>query len=179
MAKRSIKFLVNDIKAATVEAARNASVDIMNSLANRGPAWTGRYSSAWYALAEGNSPGTNRSNGKIYKYNLRNVPKGRFREGQMYTIVNGMPYADQAQDLTPFERPGVKIAEPSPNLKKIEYGERAEGSRRGDLSPGEGNRSTAPLDWYLTYINGGALQKDLGDGVKRGFGTFKPKGFGR
>jgi hypothetical protein len=47
------------------------------------------------------------------------------------------------------------------------------------LSGGLGNRRTAPLDWYLTYINGGALKRDLSNGVKRGFGTYKPRGFGR
>ena len=172
MAKRSIKFLVSDVKAATVEAARNASVDIMNSLAQEGPAWTGRYSSAWYALAEGDSPGTNRSSGRIYKYNLRNVPKGRFKEGQMYTIVNGMSYADQAQDLAPFD-PSDPIKQRP--IKPVEFGKRPEGGRRGDLNPGKGNRRTAPLDWYLTYINGGALKRDLAEGAKRGFGTFKFK----
>ena len=35
------------------------------------------------------------------------------------------------------------------------------------------------FDWYLTYINGGALKRDLAEGAKRGFGTFKPKGFGQ
>lgn len=176
MAKRSIKFLVNDVKAATVEAARNASVDIMNSLVKEGPAWTGRYSSAWYALAQGDSPGKNRSENKLYKYDLRNVPKTRFKQGQMYAIVNGMSYADQAQDLAPFNPTDPILRGP---IKDVEFGERPKGGRRGELLSGQANRSTAPLDWYLTYINGGALQADLGKGAKRGFGTFKTRGFGR
>jgi hypothetical protein len=65
MAKRDISFLVNDIKAATIEAARNAAVDIMNNLAEQGPVWTGRFSSAWYAVPDGASPGGARSEGKI------------------------------------------------------------------------------------------------------------------
>ena len=177
MAKRSIKFLVKDIKAATVEAARNASVDIMNSLAEKGPTWTGRYSSAWYALPTGDSPGGARSSGKIYKYVLRNVPKSRFKEGFTYTIVNGMSYADQAQDLVPFD-PTDPI-EQGP-IEPVEFfGKRPENGRRGDLRPGKGNRATAPLNWYLDYINNGLLQKDLGKGAKRGFGTFRGRGSGR
>lgn len=179
MAKRDIQFLVNDIKAATVEAARNAAVDIMNSLAEKGPVWTGRYSSAWYAIADGDAPGGARSEGKIYKYDLRNVPATKFKAGTLYRIVNGMPYAAQAQDLVEFDPPEEKVRRGTIAPDRLEYGTRPEGARRGDLQGGGySNRSTAPLDWYVTYINGGELKQDLGTGAKRGFGTYKPKGFG-
>ena len=178
MAKRDIKFLVNDIKTATVEAARNAAVDIMNSLAESGPVWTGKYSSAWYAVADGDAPGVARSEGKIYKYDLRNVPT-KFKAGTLYRIVNGMPYAAQAQDLVEFDPPEEKVRRGTIAPDRLEYGTRPEGARRGDLQGGgSSNRSTAPLDWYVTYINGGELKQDLGTGAKRGFGTYKPKGFG-
>ena len=85
MAKRDIKFLVNDIKEASVQAAREACVDIMNSLAERGPAWTGKYSSAWYALPSGSSPGGPRSKNRVYNYDLRHVPKQRFKDCLLYT----------------------------------------------------------------------------------------------
>ena len=179
MARRDIKFLVNDIKAATVEAARNAAVDIMNSLAESGPVWTGKYSSAWYALADGASTGGARSEGKIYTYDLRNVPATRFKAGTLYRIVNGMPYADQAQDLVEFDPPEEKIRRGTIVPDRLIYGTRPEGGKRGEVRDGgRQNRSTAPLDWYVTYINGGALQKDLGTGTRRGFGTYTPKGFG-
>ena len=75
---RDISFLVKDIKDATVRAAREACVEIMNGLAEEGPAHTGRFSSAWYALPSGATPGGARAEGQIYKYSLRNVPKTRF-----------------------------------------------------------------------------------------------------
>jgi hypothetical protein len=179
MAKRDIKFLVNDIKAATVEAARNAAVDIMNNLAESGPVWTGRFSSAWYAVEDGGTPGGSRSEGKIYKYDLRNVPVTRFKSGTLYRIVNGMPYAAQAQDLVEFDPPNEKLRRGTIAPDRLDYGTRPEGGRRGELQGGGSrNRSTAPLDWYSTYINGGGLKKDLGIGARRGFGTYKPKGFG-
>ena len=178
MAKRDIKFLVNDIKQATVQAAQEAAVDIMNSLAEAGPVWTGRFSSAWYAVPEGGSPSGARAEGKVYKYDRRNVPATRFKAGTLYRIVNGMTYASQAQDLDPFD-PREELTTGTIRPDKLIRGQRPAGGRRGELlDGGEGNRATAPLDWYVNYINGGALQRDLGTGVKRGFGTFKPKGFG-
>jgi hypothetical protein len=179
MAKRDIKFLVNDIKEATVAAARTAAVDIMNSLAESGPVWTGRFSSAWYAIEKGGAPSGARSEGRIYKYDLRNVPATRFKAGTLYRIVNGMPYADQAQDLVEFDPPDEKLRRGTIAPDRLDYGTRPEGGRRGELQGGgKQNRSTAPLDWYSTYINGGGLKKDLATGARRGFGTYKPKGFG-
>lgn len=178
MAKRDIKFLVNDIKQATIQAAQEAAVDIMNSLAEAGPVWTGKFSSAWYAVPDGDSPGGARSEGKVYKYDRRNVPATRFKAGTLYRIVNGMDYASQAQDLDPFD-PRKELTTGTIRPDKLRRGQRPANGLRGELlDGGKGNRATAPLDWYMTYINGGALQKDLGTGVKRGFGTFKPKGFG-
>jgi len=179
MAKKDIKFLVNDIKEATVAAAQDAAVEIMNSLSERGPIWTGKFSSAWYALPSGTQPGGHRSEGRQYIYDRRNVPKTRFTAGTLYRIVNGMSYADQAQDLVEYEYPEEKLLKGTIKPDRLEYGVRPEGGLRGELQDGpKRNRSTAPLDWYVTYINGGALKKDLGEGAKKGFGTFKPKGFG-
>ena len=180
MAKRDISFLVNDIKQATVEAARNAAVDIMNSLAEEGPVWTGKFSSAWYAVPDGGSPGGARGEGKVYKYDLRNVPAARFKAGTLYRIVNGMSYADQAQDLVEFDPPKQRLTKGTVAPDRLIFGDRPDGGRRGELNTGgEGNRSTAPLDWYMTYVNGGGLKRDLGTGARRGFGTYKARGFGQ
>ena len=175
MARKAIKFMLNDIRKASIDAAREACVDIMNSLAEKGPAWTGAYSSAWYALAPGASPGGSRATGRIYKYDLRNVPKQRFKKVASYTIANGMDYAGQAQDLEPFDPESYPTSEA---IKPTKPGIRPVGGKRGELSSGKGNLSTAPLDWYLTYVNGGLLKKDLSSGASRGFGKFKSKGFG-
>lgn len=180
MAKRNISFLVNDIKQATIEAARNAAVDIMNSLAQEGPIWTGKFSSAWYAVPDGGSAGGARSEGKVYKYDLRNVPAAKFKAGTLYRIVNGMSYADQAQDLVEFDPPQQRLTKGTVAPDRLILGDRPAGGRRGELNTGgKSNRSTAPLDWYVTYVNGGGLKQDLGTGARRGFGTYKARGFGQ
>jgi len=186
---RDFKHLLNDLKEVVTTGARHAAVEIMNSLAEQGPAYSGQFSSAWYAVEPGQTPGGPRSAGNnIYKYDLRNVPKTKFRTGTYYEIVNGADYAPQALDLeegrfqTQYDDAG-NILEP---LKTpVAVGTRT-GPKRGQVSNGEGFAvSTAPLDWYVTYTNGGAMQRDLGNGVRIGFrqgprgGTPSGTGFSR
>lgn len=170
---RSIKFLVKDIEAATVEAAQEACVSIMNGLAEAGPGYSGEFSSAWYAIPRGRSPGGPRSSGRIYRYDRRNVPKTRFTAGTLYQIVNGADHAAEAMDLVEgrFER-----QEEDPIKKPVNIGSRY-GKRRGQVSSGEGLAiSTAPLDWWTNYNLAGNLSKDLARGVRQGFG--RARGFG-
>jgi hypothetical protein len=50
---------------------------------------------------------------------------------------------------------------------------------RGDLKAPGGNRSTAPLNWYSTYMGGGAFAAAFNKGAKAGFletrKSFRPK----
>lgn len=169
---RDFKHLIADMKELVTNSARTAAVEIMNGLVEAGPAYSGQFSSAWYAVEPGQQAGGPRSAGNnIYKYDLRNVPRTRFKSGTYYEIVNGADYAPQALDLE--EGTFIRIGDPikKPVAKGTRYG-----SKRGQVSDGEGNSvSTAPLDWYVTYTNGGAMQRDLGNGVKIGF-RQGPKG---
>lgn len=174
---RDIRFLVDDIKEATVQAAREASVRIMNSLAEQGPLWSGEFASSWYAVPVGQSPGGPRrqGGGALYRYDLRNVPKARLQASRptLFQIINGAPHAGIAMD---FETAVFK-AESAP-IGKVETGRRSQPSRRGAIGSGEVNaRRTAPLDWYLTYVNGGGLQSDLALGVSKGFSSTRGRGF--
>ena len=172
---RDIKFLVKDIKDATVNAARQASVEIMNGLVAAGPGYTGEFSSAWYAVEKGQSPGGPRSSNGLYKYDLRNVPKTRFQSGgTWYEIVNGAPHAAEAMDLIPYTYEDFDEQDPVKDQKR---GLRPQGATRGDLRGKGPNTSTAPVDWWPTYNVGGALNRDLANGVRRGFG--KARGFGK
>lgn len=174
---RDISFLVKDIKDATVRAAREACVEIMNGLAEEGPAHTGRFSSAWYALPSGATPGGARAEGQIYKYSLRNVPKTRFASTGIYRIVNGMSYADEALDLVPHTYEEFTDVEP---LKPRIYGTRDDGNTRGEVYGGGNNWRTAPADWWPTFNSGGRMKELLAKGANRGFLTFgKAQGFGR
>lgn len=165
---RDIKFLVKDIEEATVRAAQSAAVEIMNGLAKAGPAYTGAFSSAWYAVPTGGTAGGPRSTGRIYKYDKRNVPLVKFKAGNWYRIVNGMPYADEAMDLAPYTPEEFTRRKA---LKPQITGFREPGSRRGDLQGSGRNTSTAPLDWWPKYNAAGQLQADLARGFRLGFGT--------
>jgi len=185
---RDFKHLINDAKESVTAAARTAAVEIMNGLVEAGPAYSGQFSSAWYAVEPGQQPGGPRSAGNaIYTYDLRNVPRARFKSGTYYEIVNGADYAAQALDLeegvfrTQYDSNG-NILEPIKTPTAV--GTRT-GPKRGQISSGDGFAvSTAPLDWYVTYTNGGAMQRDLGNGVRIGFrqgprgGNAPGRGFG-
>jgi len=167
---RDIRFLVKDLEEATKTAAQEAAVQIMNGLAKAGPAYTGEFSSAWYAVPQGGSAGGPRSSGRIYTYDKRNVPKARFVEGTWYEIKNGAPYAAEAMDLVPYTPDEFKRQRA---IKPQKFGGRPEGGRRGELT-GEGqNSSTAPLDWWSKYNAAGNLQADLARGFQRGFGSAR------
>lgn len=180
MAARKFTDLIPDFSEGVGKAMRQASVKIMNDLAQAGPAYSGKFSSAWYAAPKGGSVGINRSTGKIYKYDLRNVPKTKFKSlvpGSYYEIANGMSYAPQALDLQPgeFTRPN---SEPIQDEDKIKRGVRQK-QIRGNIKEGKGgNLSTAPLNWYATYVRGGGLERSFEFGVKLGFREFQ-RGFGR
>tara|TARA_R100001015_G_C4587566_1_gene143361 strand:- start:489 stop:1049 length:561 start_codon:yes stop_codon:yes gene_type:complete len=176
---RDIKFLVDDMKDATIAAARAATVQTMNSLAQNGPAWTGAFSSAWYAVPSGKKPGGPRAIGGIYNYTLRNIPKTRFKTGEnsirLYEIVNGMSYASIALDLDPFIYASKGFNYGDPIKPVVNSGLRKEGGKRGEITSSKGNNnSTAPFNWYRTYAGGGGLKKDFKIGANLGFGKFKP-----
>jgi len=170
---RNFKHLINDVKELVSKSARTAAVEIMNGLAEAGPAYSGQFSSAWYAVEPGQQAGGPRSaGGQVYKYDLRNVPQARFKSGTYYEIVNGASYAAQALDLeegifrTQYDDAGNIL---DPVKDPVAVGSRT-GPKRGQVSSGTGFAvSTAPLDWYVTYTSGGALQRDLGNGVRLGF----------
>lgn len=176
---RDIRFLIDDINDLTVQAAREASVRVMNSLAESGPVWTGEFSSAWYALPEGQQPGPPRATGGIYKYDLRNVPRARFSQGKtFYQIVNGASHAGIAMD---FEESTFRAVGQPVIPARVQAGRRPGGGRpslRGDISSGEGRgRRTAPLDWFPNYVQGGGLQRDLSLGASKAFSSTRGRGF--
>lgn len=164
------KSIRRDVDELVITALRQASVKIMNDLSRAGPQYSGEFSSAWYAVPPGGSPGGDRSAGREYKYDLRNVPKAKFKglkEGTVYEIVNGMDYAPQALDLEPgaFAQPDEE-----PIKDPVNRGERT-GYFRYEVigNEEEGPLSTAEANWYNTYIQGGEFENSFKQGVKLGF----------
>jgi hypothetical protein len=148
-------------------AARHAAAEIMNDLAKAGPLWGGEFANSWVA----NAPGVGQGRQASYPYTIRDTPnlpdtiKAVARNPKL-VIVNTTDYAMQAMDLEEgyFIDPGTDPLGPVV-LKGNRYGR-----MRTDISSGDGNaRSTAPKDWFVTYVNGGGMQKSLGNGVRIAF----------
>jgi hypothetical protein len=185
MGKDFRNFFRKDLKKTVTEASRRVCVEIMNDLAQKGPAYSGEFSSAWYAVPPGTEPGGPRGTGKVYKYDLRNVPKSKFKsKGAYYEIVNGADYAPIALDLEEgvfigqyeevINADGTKEKRKIPPVGKIvETGSRPKGPHiRGnvrDVGLEPSAVSTAELDWYNTYTSGGGLKISLDRGATLGF----------
>lgn len=163
-----VRNLPNDLRELVNLASRSAAVEIMNDLAEAGPEWSGEFQDSWIAIPIGT--GASGSTGGGYPYALSDVPRlstsiKETARVKKFEIVNTQPYAEYALDL----KEGVFHADDEPAGEVVATGRRPVPGFRGDVS-GEGNaRSTAPLFWYSTYLNGGEAQKALGRGVTFAF----------
>jgi len=166
MARRRNDFmrLAKNIEAGflapfIIGVARSAE-NIVLQLQEQGPAWSGQFSNSWeIATASKVSSGTGASGeAQKLKAPILTVDEFKFKPEIKYYIANKAPHADVALDLveSSYRYPGY---EP---IKKAERGERVSGLR-GDLAvnPTGPNRRTAPLDWYTTYLRGGAIDKTI------------------
>ena len=173
MSKRrsEIRELGVEVRQMINDAARFTAVEIMNDLAEAGPEWSGEFQDSWIAVPVGT--GASGSTGGGYPYNLNDVPKlstsiKETARVKKFEIVNTQPYAAYALDLQEgVFRGGIRLENPAGEV--VATGSRPIPGRRGEVS-GDGNaRSTAPLDWYTTYINGGGMAKSIEAGVAFSF----------
>lgn len=165
--------LERDIRTKTNRAVRTAARNIMNGLAEAGPVWGGEFRDSWEAQAVS----TGQTIPAQYPYRLSDIPElpisKRDMDRQTKLIIgNRAPHAAVAMDLVaPSE--GFRYPGYGPEGDVVFRGTRPAGGRRGEIGPrgkgGSDNRSTAPLDWYPTFVNGGKMQKALEAGVKTEF----------
>lgn len=147
--------------------ARNAAKEIMNDLAEAGPEWSGTFKDSWVADAP-----TGGTSGGVYPYSLADIPKlpatKRDAERKVkYIIGNTAEHAAIAMDLEVVPRQEFIYPGYPPKGDVVARGKRPEQGKRGDLSAGSGNAtSTAPLDWFTTFVGGGKMQKALERGVR-------------
>ena len=133
---------------------------VVKDLQEQGPAWSGEFSNSWeIASASKVSSGTGAPGApQRLLAPVLSVDEYKYKPEVKYYIANKAPHADVALDLveSTYRYPGF---EP---IKKAEKGNRISGLR-GDLSLTStgSNRRTAPLDWYTTYLRGGALDKRI------------------
>lgn len=188
-----IEKMSDDIRNAAVDALRNAAKEVLNDLGTASPNWSGIFRDSWYVETFDGKQAT-KVGGENGKYNLFNIPQlktqGRNARGQFAKAVpisrgkielfigNFSPYATQAMDLEPYEYPILEKGEklPPPKGSIFARGYRPKGGMRGEVyEPGFGddanppNTSTAPLDWYSTYMEGGAFRAAFNKGAKAGF----------
>lgn len=143
---------------------------VVKDLQQKGPAWSGKFANSWeIASASKVSSGTG-SPGAPQRIlaPILTVKEFKFKPEIKYYIANKAPHADYALDLKegrffPPESQPLRDAAASGG-KTIRTGSRSAGvHKRGDLT-GNGDRagtSSAELDWYATYIQGGNLDKTI------------------
>lgn len=150
--------------------ARSAAKEIMNGLAEAGPNWSGDFQDSWVAFAPSGGAGSG-----SYPYKLNNIPKlpATKREAQRVTkfiISNVAPHAAIAMDLVDVDRSQFRYPGFPPQGDVVARGSRPASGKRGEITAGQGNdrnaRSTAVLDWYPLFVQGGKMQKALERGVR-------------
>jgi hypothetical protein len=174
---RKLEQLGRDIQRIVEQAARQSAVNIMNDLAEAGPVWSGEFQNSWVAVPGKSGAGSKGS----YPYSLSDVPELNLTlagarsavlpNGKTFTIENTQPYAAYALDLEEGVFRGIGFAG-SPEGQIVAQGTRSSGKRGDVTTDAEGEAiSTAPLDWYTTYVNGGEMARALELGIKT---AFKP-----
>ena len=163
----TLRDLERDAYAWLNDCARQSAKEIMNGLAEAGPDWTGEFKDSWVA-----STSTAGSGSGAYPYRLSDIPKlaPTKREAARtvkYTIQNLAPHAPIAMDLVDVPREDFQYPGSGPAGDVVARGTRPDNGKRGEIIPGRGNaRSTAPLDWYPLFVQGGKMQKALERGVR-------------
>ena len=143
---------------------------IVKDLQARGPAWTGEFANSWEIASSSKVSGGTGSPGapKPVKAPLLTNDEFKFKPEVKYYIANKAPHADYALDriegrfFVPKDQEQRNAAAAAG--KTIETGSRPDTPhRRGDITGAGGGNATssAPLDWYATYINGGEIDKTI------------------
>lgn len=167
--KNSLRGITDDALKAAVAGLRNAAKEVLNDLVEASPEWRGGFKESWYVEADNGTRGVRQGTvGSGYQlWNIPLIPLETARKGKIeLRIGNSAPYATQAMDLEPgtFYYPGVE-----PKKPVVLSGARQDGIR-GKIKQGEGNnRATAPLNWYATYMEGGAFRAACAKGFNAGF----------
>ena len=174
---REIKKEINDKLARGLQ---EFAIRSMNSLAKKGPAWTGEFSASWGFAPEGRTPNTPGTTGRVYEYTKNDVTfydvKRYLKDGYTrFSIVNTSEHAaiaideEEAMFAPPRYHPApigdvVKFGSSRPSDEHLRWQIRDDKMEEDVTS-----QITAEKDWYQNYLRGGGLQKDLNVGFSFGF----------
>jgi hypothetical protein len=164
MKKDASEHLAKDSRLALNKTVRTVARNIVNALADAGPEWSGDFKDSWAVY----SAGTGAQGTGTFPYRLGDMPqlpttKKDLGRKTRLIIENTAPHAPQAMDLEPgeFVFPGSE-----PKGEIVSRGIRKDTNIRGDIGPGTGNnRSTAPLDWYTTFVASDKMKRAVNKGI--------------
>ena len=174
--------LKRDLDRELAGGIQGFAIKSMNTLAEKGPAWTGEFSASWGFAPAGRTPNTPGTTGRIYRYTKNDVPirdiERFIRDGvTKFNILNTSPHAAIAVDEEEgvFERPSYHPrpidedrwvhgdAQPRPGSRPVI------GQIVDENDPDANSSRTAPPDWFVNYLKGGGLQNDLKTGFTFGY----------
>jgi hypothetical protein len=163
----------------TTRDLRKGAEKVVTELQQAGPLYSGKFANSWVIRTpDGREQGSPSAKGQPQKV------KAPFLSGKelytkpeiKYTIFNTDPDAgiaiDYEQGVTGtdggFRNPGE---DPLQDESKIKRGIRQQDIRGNVVGDGS-NISTAPLDWYDDYLEGGALDKTIKVTLHEAFKKF-------
>ena len=182
--KRDARFMTEDMIKDAKDVARKAAKDMINALAKAGPYWDGDFRNQWVAIPLGS--GASGGGGGSYPYQLSNIPELAVNKNEAgrvakYEIKNESDYAAYAMDL----QKGRFFRNVTPNFPRSGKGRNPKGNSqpgqrdheeptlRGDINLGAGtSQITAPLNWYVKFIQDGQANRTLKISADK---TFKSK----
>tara|TARA_R100000700_G_scaffold2887_1_gene5755 strand:- start:209 stop:787 length:579 start_codon:yes stop_codon:yes gene_type:complete len=190
---KTLKTFLKDFDKVTNDIAFNAPMQAANTVVNKlktiGPSWTGRFNNSWEIdtpVRTFNAKGR-KARGEAVPLKIK-ILKSRQKakilrslNESVFVVHNVAPYANQAIDAAPFTP--FKVP-PKVTSKDIQQGIRqgyrglseVVSSTDADVGKQKGifiGRATAPLDWFKTYSNGGAMNKDVNVGYDKIYRRIK------
>jgi hypothetical protein len=165
-----LRNMAPDIRKAAGEALREATRLIIKELQEEGPAYSGKFKTKWYSQVEG------RGNKVFAAVGVPRFTDKELKRGAPTILIgNTSPYAQEAMDLVPGrfirqeEGPvktpvavGVRFGRMRGQVKEQSTDEIIDSGKRPAVS-------TAQLDWYSTYMEGGRFGKAFKQGARSGF----------
>lgn len=173
LSPNSFRNMTKGMRKAAGEALRSATREILSDLYDLSPAYSGEFRTKWYSQVEG------RSNKVFIAVGVPRFTDDQLKKGAPTILIgNTSPYAQEAMDLIPGK---FRSQKEDPIKEPVAIGRRT-GKKRGhvkDLPLSEIEKiiargkkpaySTAELDWYDTYMNGGGFSEAFRQGAKSGF----------